>query len=696
MSNRKVLKRRWLLILLLVVTLPFSSPATPLSSYDLCATPMLNANPDPLTDNEWRIYDVNGDGKFDVTDIDEFVGRGGIGFVNDLNSDGNRDLTDAFALYVKLSVLDRNCDEAVDNNDFTPIDPVEMPEPDAAVVWPLVSRIVAEALKKLPPDIENQVFMSLPESGAMTFIEKAYVYQETGMSALLQLNLEGAQWAYGRAFQTNNRSSTALGSLAFTIAVDKRHEEALTLLAYARDLFRESGATSTTVGWIFARHGQNREALIYYQEAVQFAPKIARYHMNLGIAYMRVGSTKKACEEFRIASELDPGDFHALLFRHVVPEEIPPQKTPIDLNNLKEEDELQIKELRDYGATDDELPTPWDECSPCEQARKIPEILGNKYGDKIEKIGQSYADELAEKANEVAMAHAPKWKKLSEDYMNWEAAIKWGKTTGKALELDAEIAYGNIMASLTRQLGNDIMSYSSFYMECALKQAEADANQGFQELYSRTKDLPVTAGYYADVKEDIYQSSLEEAINQCYKDPMITGASSLKAKSEPATLPLSHVEIYPIVYYIFAIPGACLSIPGYCDETDPGNLSFPNLLDNTFSLNLWIASFEYNYDTGAWELRVAPGTGIILGATWSPESGFGYQAGADLDVDLGVAGFGLEGYFEVDKNGMHLKGEISAFVNLGIFEAGMEKSGTHTLIPFQAAPGEATPLLETE
>ena len=114
MSNLKVLKGRWFLILFIVFTLPFSSPATPLSSYDLCAAPLMNADPDPLTNNEWRIYDVNGDGKFDVTDIDEFVGGGGIGFVNDLNSDGNRDLTDAFALYVKLSVLDRNCDEAVD------------------------------------------------------------------------------------------------------------------------------------------------------------------------------------------------------------------------------------------------------------------------------------------------------------------------------------------------------------------------------------------------------------------------------------------------------------------------------------------------------------------------------------------------------------------------------------------------------
>lgn len=662
-------------VLILATVLSFPATAAPLYSNDSPAPQRLNANQDPLTNNEWRIYDVNGDGKFDVKDIDEFIGTGGIGFINDLNNDGNKDLTDAFALYVKLSVLDRNCDEAVDDDDFTPVAPVELPEPDAAAVWPLVSRIVAEALTKLPPDIENQVFRSLPDSRTMTITEKANVYQEIGLSALLQLNLEGAQWAYGRAFQTNIRSYAALGSLAFTIAVDKRHEEALTLLAYARDLFRESGATSTTIGWIFARHGQNQEALIYYQEAVEFAPKIARYHMNLGIAYMRVGSTEKACEEFRIASELDPGDFHAMLFGYVIPTKTPPQITPMDLQKLKDEDNIQRQDLRDWGAADDELPTPWNECSPCEQARRIPEILEKKYGDKIEQIGQSYADELAAKANEVALAHAPKWKKLSEDYMNWEAAVKWGMTTGKALELDAEVAYGNIMASLTRQLGNEIMSYSSFYMECALKQAEADANQGFKELYSNTKDLPLTAGSYADVKADIYQSSLEEAINQCYKDPMITGASYLKAKSEPEALPVSHVEVYPIVYYIFTVPSACIDIQGYCDGMDIGNLSMPNLLENTFSLNLIIASLEYNFSSGEWEFRI--GQEIILGATWSPESGFGVQIGVGVDAGFFGVDYEATAYLEGTGEGLtaHIEGGASTFLGPGV-ETGME----HTVI----------------
>ena len=662
----------------------------------LGATCPVMANPDHLTDNEWRIYDVNGDGKFDVADISEFTGNGGIGFINDLNRDGNKDLTDAFALYVKLSVLDRNCDEAVDDDDFTPVEPVELPEPDAAAVWPLVSRIISEALMKLPSDIENQVFRSLPESGTMTFIEKSTVYQETGMSALLQLNLEGAQWAFGRAFQTDNTSATALGSLAFTIAVDKRHEEALTLLARARELFHESGATSTTIGWIFARHGQNREALMYYQEAVEFAPKIPRYHMNLGIAYMRVGNTDKACEEFRIAAELDPGDFHAMLFGYVIPGEIPPQITPIDLQKLKDEDNIQRQDLRDWGSTEEELPTPWDECTPCEKARKIPELLGERDGRIFNQIAQSYADELAVKGNVVAETHNPKWKSAKEDLDNWYAFIKWSMTVGQALVHNAEVTLGNQWTSMTRQRGREIMSYSSFFRECVLEQAKivGQAQSDYEE--EKLKDIPRSAGSILQERAENYQIALEEAFSECYKDPMLTAAALLSVENSPYGLPAARVESVFLLYFPLGFPGFCFDFPGYCDGEPDLSKYDVSMFDNTFTLDLFVVSFEYNSDTEAWELRILPSTGVILGANWSPESGYGFQAGAGLGLNLVVAGIDLELYFEVNRNGLHLNGEVSAFSKLDIYKTGLEKAFSVPLIPFQAVPGETTPLPESE
>lgn len=645
----------------------------------LPAITLLDADSDQLTNNEWRIYDVNGDGKFDKVDIEEFIGRGGIGFINDLNNDGNKDLTDAFALYVKLSVLDRNGDEAVDNKDFTQIDPIQIHEPDAGAVWSLVGQIVTKARTTLPADIEDQVFRSLPNSGTLTINEKAHIFQETGMSALLQQNLKAAQWAYGRAFQTNNRSASALGSLAFTVAVDNRHEDAMILLAYARKLFQKSGATSTSIGWIFARHGQNQEALTYYQEAVAFAPKIAQYHFNLGIAYLRIGGNKKACEEFKIASELDPGDFKAMLFRYVVPEVIPPPpKSPIDLASLKKEYELQISKMRESGAIEDELPTRWDDLSPCELARGIPEMLERKYVDKIEQIAQSYADEIAEKTNILILAYTPRWKKAAEDLERYSAYLKGGYKKVVALTHNAEIALGDREASLTRELGREIMSYSSFYMECALKQAQADANQGFKELNARTQNLPLTAKSNTDVKSDIYQSALEESIRECYLGPMLTGASYLKAESEPQGLPVSHVEVYPIQYYPLTIPDACVKIPGYCEEDWKAPEYSEPAFDNTFSLDLLIASFEYNANNGEWEFRV--GQGIIFGATWSPDSGYGFQIGAGIDLDLVVAKFEAGAYLEARNNSLDFIAEGGGSIIGGLTEAGVETSGEYRVI----------------
>ena len=69
----------------------------------LGATCPVMANPDHLTDNEWRIYDVNGDGKFDVADISEFTGNGGIdsscpgkGTVPRIRRDLNHDRLDIY------------------------------------------------------------------------------------------------------------------------------------------------------------------------------------------------------------------------------------------------------------------------------------------------------------------------------------------------------------------------------------------------------------------------------------------------------------------------------------------------------------------------------------------------------------------------------------------------------------------------
>jgi hypothetical protein len=212
-------------------------------------------------------------------------------------------------------------------------------------------------------------------------------------------------------------------------------------------------------------------------------------------------------------------------------------------------------------------------------------------------------------------------------------------------------------------------------MESALKQAKADADQGYKEFLSRTRDTPLTAESYAETKADFYQSALEEAIKACYQYPMSMGAALLKAESEPEVLPVSHVEVFQIQYFPLAIPDACVNIPGYCEGEmeEPGNAG--QTFDNTFTLDLLIASIEYNSNTGAWEFRVGPG--IFFGVTWSPESGYGYQVGAEFDLNFIVGGLEFEAYLEARENSLHFvtKGGVSSLYGLG-----METGGEYSVI----------------
>ena len=198
--------------IILATVLFFPTTAAPLFSNGSPASPRLNAMAGQPANNEWRIYDINADGTFNKTDIEELLDRGWQEFNLDLNGDGKKDGNDAFSLYLKLSVMDRSCDQEVNDEDFEPVSPVSLPDkPEIATILNLVNAFVSEARSTLPADIEIQLFNSLPDSRELSFDERVYVFQSFGLSALIQKNIEAAQWAFGRAFQMNNQSSERPG-----------------------------------------------------------------------------------------------------------------------------------------------------------------------------------------------------------------------------------------------------------------------------------------------------------------------------------------------------------------------------------------------------------------------------------------------------------------------------------------------------
>lgn len=616
----------------------------------------------------WRQYDINLDGQFDRSDIDGFIDRGGLNIDFDLNGDGRKDVEDALALFLELSVMDRSCDRVVNDEDFEPVDSVSVPEaPGISTVRKIVAECVMRAIPNLPPDIEQQAFRSVPQGKILSFDERVFVYQLAGMSGLAQQNLDAASWGYGRAWQTNERSAGSIGSLAFCLAVTDRDDEALLLLAYARSLFRESAPTATSLGWVFARHGQNEEALEYFREAVFYTPGIAQYHMNLGIMLLRMGMKREAYEEFREASELDPADAKKLLFWYTTkPPNEPPVKKSLDPEEFRQQIEIERKELEEQGFTEDEMPTQWDQMSPCDQAHTIPELLERRYDEQMQDIAQGYADDLAKRIEGLINGYWPQWKSMPEDWNRYVSGVPVVYRTSQRLTFNSMMAAGHRRASLTRQMGSELLGYSSFFMESALQQARTSAN----EQINSWKDMPLTAESMAELKAEAYKDALAEAIKDCYESPVNQAYRWLTAEASPYGLPNPKIETITAqdFFLLFmVIPLECFNIKDYCPDGEGGDTRKPEVpVEHTVSLDLFIVSIEWNTDNNEWEFNV--GAGIEVGVTWKPETGFGFQMGAGVDF------MGMEEavYVRIDEGKLTVETEEGYGIGAGFLGAGVE------------------------
>lgn len=623
-------------------------------------SPQVSDNQAGWTDREWRAFDVNGDKRFDKLDIEKLLADGWQDFKHDLNGDGAKDAIDVLCLYLKLSILDRNCNEEVTDDDFAPVSPVSLPAADKDAVQKLVDEIVEETRTSLPADVEDKLFGTLPDSLVLTLPERAYVFRLAGISALLQKNLEAAKWAFGRACQTDDRSASSFGSLAFTLAVDKRHEDALALLALAMELFPESGATMTTIAWIFARHDQKNEAIKYYRLAALYAPDISQYNMNLGIACMRSGQIEEAHDEFQDAFEKDPVDFKATIYSSITNPSFRSGGVPsAKLNEFKREYLEYLRMNQETDPSGDYMSHSWEGLSQCEQSNKIVEFLDNRYTKRFSEKKQLLEDELTNTVKNVMQAYLPRWKNAANDMKLYNEGCEIIYKTEYESKAELENEAGKIHTKLRHEQGKELLSYSQFFLESALKQAETDGSQRFNKTYSVIKKVPVPSKVISEMKTEAYQDALEEAVRDCYESHILSGINLLRFERKTETLSGYSSETTYYAAVPMAIINGCMTIPGYCDgdiQTGPAfSVGF------TVGLDLWIFSFEWNTTTGEVEFNI--GQGVIFGGTWSPESGFGFQFGLGVDVSLGPVKFSGKTYIKVSDK-IELKGEFGVFTAL--------------------------------
>ena len=653
----------------------------------------LSANLISAAADDWKLYDINKDGRFDKADIDASREKATQGFDNDINRDGKKDFIDVLYLYVKLSVLDRSCNGVVDDEDFRPAGRMNFPAaPDINTISALVDGIVSKSAASLPAGFEAQVFKSLTSDKALSSDEKAYVYQLVGITSLAKRNLNAAKWGFGKAHQIKDQSSLPSGNLAFCLAMEGRYNEALLLLSYARKIFPRSASTATTTGWIFARHGQNEEARKYYEEAVLFSPNTGQYHFNLGVILLRLGKNREAWEEFRKASELNPGDNKKFLFSYLTrPADLPPENKPATTEEIRDAVNQQINEGKKAGWTEDQLPVPWDQQSCCDQSMTIAETIEQKYEKQIEEMARSYSNDVAKKIEEVIKPYMPEWKDACRDWAKYTEGLPVVHDKSRELYIEAKTAASNERAALNRRMGAEILGYSSFFMSCALKEAENEYKTELEKWEGMEDVIP--AKTLSDLKSEAYREALKNAMEQCYLKPMKLGNGHLTAPAwpyfnlpDPEITTIAPGHFYQLSLYI---PAACLTIKGYCkDEAKcfTGSENTPEVSTNeVYSIDLWIISIEYDPESGEWEFNVD--LGITLGATWTPTTGFGFQVGMDVSVGF-IAGFEAGAYFKYDEGEWTYEETSGFYTEIGPFGYKQETSSSLPITAFQAVPEE--------
>jgi hypothetical protein len=311
----------------------------------------------------------------------------------------------------------------------------------------------------------------------------------------------------------------------------------------------------------------------------------------------------------------------------------------------------------------------------------IPEILERRYSRQMEDIAQAYADDLARRIEKLIKSYWPQWKNIYDDLQRYKEGVPVVYIESQSMTLNAEIDAGNRWASLAREMGSELLGYSSFYMESALKQARSEADIAVSHM---PKGIPITAQAVAELRTKAYHDELEEAIRDCYKAQIDQAYRWLADKSSPYGLPKPKVETIATEDFLtlwLVIPQRCFDIKGYCPDGksgDIGDISLPT--DFSIGIDLFFISFEWNMETDEMELNI--GQGIILGATWTPQTGFGFQIGAGIDGSIGPAGATAVTYLKIDEGVWTVEGKVGGSIGGGPFSVGQD------MIVFQAVVQE--------
>ena len=104
------------------------------------------------------------------------------------------------------------------------------------------------------------------------------------------------------------KSLVAANNLAYLLADRRTDKASLERASSLAAVLRKSPIANfkDTLGWIAYRQGDFRAAVPLLEEAVAAHPKVPAERFHLGMAYLAVGGSGKASEQFKMALEETP------------------------------------------------------------------------------------------------------------------------------------------------------------------------------------------------------------------------------------------------------------------------------------------------------------------------------------------------------------------------------------------------------
>ncbi len=120
-----------------------------------------------------------------------------------------------------------------------------------------------------------------------------------------QGNLDLAQSYYDRALRVDPNYALAANNLAYSLAERGMNlDRALELAKMARERLPRDPRVADTLGWVYYKRGQYREALPLLQEAAKNLPDNPAVRYHLGMVHYRLGNYQEARQELLAALRL--------------------------------------------------------------------------------------------------------------------------------------------------------------------------------------------------------------------------------------------------------------------------------------------------------------------------------------------------------------------------------------------------------